>query len=156
MPLELALKFGYKIEKDFVDYHVANINWMKWSTILYNLSSSRWAVVQIFTSQEMPRGLHCQVPKPYSFLELAKHSHSVAEFSLLFVPVFGREAISHQYYVKTPSLTVANMGQVVPVELHYLLTVEVIARPTTFIMGHLLQAVVVAGQVLTHLQDQDH
>ena len=104
----------------------------------------------------MPRGLHCQVPKPYSFLELAKHSHSVAEFSLLFVPVFGREAISHQYYVKTPSLTVANMGQVVPVELHYLLTVEVIARPTTFIMGHLLQAVVVAGQVLTHLQDQDH
>ena len=26
MPLELALKFGYKIEKDFVDYHVANIN----------------------------------------------------------------------------------------------------------------------------------
>jgi len=48
------------------------------------------------------------------------------------------------------------MGQVVPVELHYLLTVEVIARPTTFIMGHLLRAVVIAGQVLTHLQDQDH
>ena len=49
------------------------------------------------------------------------------------------------------------MGQVVPVELHYLLTVEVIARPTTFIMGHLLRAVVIAGQVvLTYLQDQDH
>jgi len=48
------------------------------------------------------------------------------------------------------------MGQVVPVELHYLLTVEVIARPTIFIMGHLLRVVEVAGQVLTHLQDQDH
>ena len=50
------------------------------------------------------------------------------------------------------------MGQVVPVELHYLLTVEVIARPTTFIiMGHLLRAVVIAGQaVLTYLQDQGH
>ena len=37
------------------------------------------------------------------------------------------------------SLTIGNRGLVAPVELHYLLTVKVIARPTTFIIGHPLE-----------------
>ena len=48
------------------------------------------------------------------------------------------------------------MGLVVPVELHDLLTVEVIAKPATFIIDHLMQLVKVSGEVITHLRDQDH
>jgi len=67
---------------------------MKSSTILHIIclpnDEQLYSYFKTYTFQEVHRGLQYQAPKPYSFLELTKHSYSIAEIGLLFVPVFGR------------------------------------------------------------------